>query len=134
MRPLLFCLSVLAAFAACTKHSTPQHSNNSIIGQWILIKSVGGFAGSTIYPPKDSVYTLSLNEDSTFTYRINSHVTGSGAFADVLNPGGPSNPLPSLVFTPPNLYYTYMLSHDTLTLNDPCCDLYSRTYIRSSGK
>lgn len=134
MRSLFLGLSVLTIFAACSKHSAPSSANGSIIGQWTLIKSVGGIAGSTIYPPKDSVYTLSLNSDSTWQTRINARTTASGTFASIFNPGGPANPLPSLLFTPPHLYYAYTLRNDTLTIDDPCCDLYIRTYVRSSGK
>lgn len=134
MRSLLLGLSVLAAFAACSKHSAPASAKGSIIGRWRLVMAVGGIAGSTSYPPKDSVFTLALNSDSTWQTLINARTTGSGTFAFVSNPGGPANPLPMLVFTPPHLYYTYTLSNDTLTINDPCCDLYTRTYARSGGK
>ncbi|WP_431213000.1 hypothetical protein ACQ86N_46440 [Puia sp. P3] len=59
MRPLLLSLSLLT-FAACSKHSAPSSApKNSIIGQWTLVKAVGGFAGSMIIPPKDSVCTFS---------------------------------------------------------------------------
>ena len=132
MRSLLLGLSVLMIFAACScsKHSASTSAKGSIIGHWTLIKSVGGIAGSTIYPPKDTVYTLSLNSDSTWQTRTNARTTGSGTFAFIINPGGPNNPLPMLVFTPPHLYYEYRLSNDTLTIEDPCCDLYARTYVR----
>jgi len=130
MRSLLLGLSVLTVFVACSKHSAPTSGKDSIIGHWRLIKVVGGFAGSTIYPPKDSVCTFSLNSDSTWQTMTNARTTGSGTFAFVLNPGGPADPLPTLMFTPPHLYYQYTVSHDTLTMHDPCCDLYVRTYVR----
>jgi len=133
MRSLFLYLSLLA-FAACSKHIHPTPTGDTIIGQWRLIKAVGGFAGRTIYPPKDSVCTLSLNSDSTWQTMTNTHTTGSGTFAFELNDGGPINPLPMLVFTPPHLYYEYLLRNDTLTMHDPCCDLYVRTYIRAAGK
>jgi hypothetical protein len=131
MRSLLLGLSLLT-FAACSKHSAPSSaSKNSIIGQWTLVKAVGGFAGSTIIPPHDSVCTFTLTADSTWRTQTNGATTGSGTFRDVLNPGGPINPLPMLVFTPPNLYYQYTVSNDTLVMHDPCCDLYVRTYVRT---
>jgi hypothetical protein len=133
MRPLLLSLSLLT-FAACSKHSAPSSDpKNSIIGQWLLVKAVGGFPGSTIYPPKDSVCLLSLNSDSTWQTRTNAKTTGSGTFQFIFSPGGPADPLPMLVFTPPHLYSEYTVSGDTLVIHDPCCDLYVKTYVRSSS-
>ncbi|WP_431213001.1 hypothetical protein ACQ86N_46445 [Puia sp. P3] len=75
-----------------------------------------------------------LNQDSTWQTRTNANITGSGTFQFILNDGGPNNPLPMLVFTPPHLYYQYTISNDTLVMHDPCCDLYVRTYVRTTAK
>ncbi|MBS1601384.1 MAG: hypothetical protein JST42_01865 [Bacteroidetes bacterium] len=130
MRSLLPCLFLMMVVVACSKHSAPTSAKNSIIGRWRLVKAVGGFAGTTIYPPKDSVCIFSLNSDSTWQTMTNARTTGSGTFASIFNPGGPANPLPTLVFTPPHLYYQYTVTSDTLVMHDPCCDLYVRTYVR----
>lgn len=84
----LIALSLL--FASCSK-STPHHTNGTALdGTWQLVKKqqVIGAGSQDIVPTRFSSVRLTLNDDSTYTSKLNNDVVAQGAYTIVRDTSG----------------------------------------------
>ena len=130
MRPIFSFLTLLLLVTSCSKTTAPARSND-LFGNWKLIVTSGGIAGTSYYPPHDSLFTLTLNSDSTFQSHINgAQTSGTFFFIEVISDPGRQDLGPALQFSTIPWPQFYHMHQDSLFLSDYLSDGYSSVYVR----
>jgi hypothetical protein len=120
MKKIIFLLVIIASYYGCKKDSILNYSS-SLIGEWFWLKSCGGFAGGCDTPQStNETMNLSFTIDSVYNYYLNDTLRGSGRFHVYKNVISYEN----------SISRTFLISHDTLYLNDYCCDGFNSNYKR----
>lgn len=113
----------LVTTAGCHKADNDNKpANHELTGQWrTTFIYDGGFAGTSHVIPPDSLYILSLNKDSTYDYKWNGRLMGSGTFhVFPFVPNGQSKDTLGLVFSDRPYYaWSIHLDNDKLILSLP---------------
>ncbi len=118
--------------SSCSK-SVLNKYDDKIEGTWILNQISGGIAGQTTAPDKTTTLTFESSEKYTTTY--NNQPADKGHYTIIKlgqdNYYG-SNVLLKLFSTINNdsLVYGLHIAHDSLLLDEGCCDRFAYTYIR----
>jgi hypothetical protein len=71
---------LLLAVGSCSREVS-QPSGKAVKGDWQWVYSAGGLTGSSVAPINNTLVTLSLNPDSTYTFYLNNEVQISGSYA-----------------------------------------------------
>jgi hypothetical protein len=119
-RNFIFLILSILTTISCEKVENP-HFSSSIIGEWSWISSCGGIAG-ICYNPKSTNEKIKIvfTEDSVYNSYLNDTLKTSARFHIYKNGINFEN----------SISQTFLVSHDTLYLNDFCCDGYNSNYKR----
>lgn len=131
MKNIVVLVLVLISFYECKKDN-PSNFSSSLIGEWAWISSCGGLSYNC-YTPKttnhkinivftvDSMFNIYQNDTLKAITRFQTYISTTSDFpgtADVIKYYNSSNQL------------KFSIVHDTLYLNDFCCDGFNNTYKR----
>lgn len=134
MKTSIFLLGILAmfTFTSCDKSTTDSLETNELIGTWILTKVSGGFGGKGYTAKFDKLQFTGTNMVMTL----------SKAIVDT-RPYTLSDKKDELTFTPATeagaegfLYQgkkSIQIEQNKLVLSDPCCDLYTYEFNKSTN-
>jgi hypothetical protein len=70
----------LFAVSSCTR-DVQKPANKAAQGQWQWEYSIGGLGGYSLQPINNTLITLSLNSDSTYTFYLNNETQASGKYS-----------------------------------------------------
>lgn len=69
---LLSVFTLVLIFSGCSKDLPTQPESSKIYGSWVLVKTSGGFAGTTEYADPNNIATIRISKDGIFSeYRQN---------------------------------------------------------------
>lgn len=125
-------------FQACEKNKNNLLFNSdNIVGKWEVIYISGGFTGIESYTPNFKYLTIETNgefsfsndstsiADGSYTKELNSESKSMLKFN--LNSKYPLSIVNMSTYYPKNIVF---FDSNILTLDDPCCNLYSYTFKR----
>jgi hypothetical protein len=130
MRKIIFFL-LLAVFCCKCKKDNPYDYSPSLIGAWSWISTCGGLYYHC-YTPESTNYNINLvfTADSMFnTYRNDTLIT-SIRFQTYISPTPDFPGTPDVIKYNSSNEMKFSITHDTLYLNDFCCDGFSSNYRR----
>ncbi len=83
-RRLIFCL-LAPCLALASKKTNSRSVPDALPGDWKFLYWSGGLGGfAAVYPPADSLYTISFRADGTFEERSSGRVTGAGTYQVII--------------------------------------------------
>jgi len=117
--------------SSCTKTGV-QTLQHDIYGTWVLKQYSGGLAGGTYTPTGISTFTFQQNNNYSSAY--NDSITEKGTF-NIAKAGTPNyyfseTLLKLLPSAGGEITYGIVISHDSLFLDQGCCDQFTYTYVK----
>ena len=128
---LIIGLIVLCNFLVDCKKENPKTYSASLVGEWSWIKSCGGIAGICYTPESTkSNSKIVFTPDSTYRFYRNDTLKISSCFSVNRNLSIDNVQSATITYCFSSVQQTIKISHDTLFLDDGCCDGFSNSYKR----
>jgi hypothetical protein len=129
MRSIIFILTLFVVCTTCKKDNALVYSS-SLFGEWSWISSCGGIAGNC-YTPKSTNEKINLvfSADSLISSFINDTLRLSERFSVSKMVSQETGDTTNVIKYASRSQMFHIL-HDTLFLDDFCCDQYYSTYKR----
>ena len=127
---MLSLIIILPLLASCTKEKSPIYSS-SLFGEWSWISSCGGIAG-ICYTPTSTTQRIELvfTSDYILNTYVNDTLYSSTRFQTYILPPADLPGTPNVIRYNSSYQVTFSIVHDTLFLNDFCCDGFNSIYKR----
>ena len=132
MKNIVLLLLATCTLLSCNKNKDFEELNSLLEGSWILQEITGGIAGTGYDAPFDR---LQINNKEEYSLMIHDAVIQEGTYT--LNQ---ANDQIQILFAPNVMDSLFFKDHEktilltdqdnTLTLSDPCCDLYVYVFER----
>ncbi|TAL70214.1 MAG: hypothetical protein EPN88_06380 [Bacteroidetes bacterium] len=130
MKKTIFLGIILVSFIGCKKEITSDFSS-SLTGEWSWISSCGGIAGICYTPiSTNQKRYIVFTADSMFNTYINDTLKSSTKFQTYVLPPSDMPGTPNVIKYNSSSQVKFSIIHDTLHLDDFCCDGFYSTYKR----
>jgi hypothetical protein len=129
MKKVIVLFTLLLTFSECEKE---HEYSSSLIGGWEWVKSCGGLSYGC-FTPQSNNYTIKLifTADSTYESYINGTLEFSTKFQTYILPQEDIPGTANIIKYFSSNEQKFSIAHDTLFLNDFCCDGYNSIYKRT---
>jgi uncharacterized lipoprotein YehR (DUF1307 family) len=131
MKKLIVSFVLIISFLGCEKDKVVEYSS-SLIGEWSWISSCGGLA-YTCYTPKSTNHKINLvfTTDSLYIIYRNDTLILSTKFQTYISPTSNFPGIADVIkYNNSSIQEEFSIVHDTLFLNDFCCDGFNSNYKR----
>jgi hypothetical protein len=130
MKKLFYLFTIIFSLYACESENSTDYSA-SLIGEWSWISSCGGIAG-ICYTPKSTNQRINLvfTADSMFNTYRNDTLKASFKFQTYILPPSDMPGTANVIKYNSSNQVKFSIIHDTLYLNDFCCDGFNSNYKR----
>jgi hypothetical protein len=131
MKKIIFLLVIIVSSCGCKKNN-PFDNSSSLVGKWSWISTCGGLSYNCYTPTStNQKINLVFTVDSTFNTYVNDTLRASTRFQTYISPASDFPGTTDVIKYNSSNQVKFSIIHDTLHLNDFCCDGFSSIYKRT---